>query len=438
MDWFDFLFYFCILNGLLAYLELHFLGKFTDRPLRWLCYFFYLILMYLIYGLEIQLKMSFIFSTALELLVLFLSGCLIAKCRPVLSGITAILAITIMQVINGMFQSLANIIRTAALPNAFFAGLLLPVLALSSVGAVYFAYCFTLKAFLSRKMALTQQALVLLLPVFFILMIVQFMISSNGIPTVLIPGDTAYLPQFHDAELLLLQLAAFACLMAVIYAYSRLLAGFELEMRNALLEQQAASQHDYILELKDRYEQTRSFRHDIRNHWTVLQGLMKKREIGKAQEYLNKLKEITETISFPCHTGNTVINMLLGSKFGLAVQKGIHVDCTVKIPSGTAIDDLDLCIVFSNAVDNAINACGAMPEGNKYILLSAMQKGDFFMIEVQNSQLKKDNAPTVFGIGLNNIKAVAEKYNGTISVQNSPDLFKLNVLFIIPQHLTDH
>lgn len=435
MDWFDILFYFCFLNGLLAFLELYFFGKFTDRPLKWYCYFIYLILMYLIYGLEIQLRLSFLFSTALELLILFLSGCLIAKCRPLLSGITTILAITIMQVINGMFQSLANIVRSATLSSPFLADLLFPVLALYSIWAVYSAYRYTFKAFCRRKPALTQQVLVLLLPALFILLIVQFMISSNGIPAVFISEDSH---PFYNAQLLLLQIAAFACLMAAIYAYSQLLEGITLEMRNTMLEQQAASQHDYIHELKDRYEQTRSFRHDIRNHGTVLQELLNKGEIERAKEYLGKLKDFMETISFPCHTGNTVVNMLLGSKLGLAVKKGIHVDCTVKIPSKAAIDDLDLCIVLSNAADNAINACDAMPQGNKYILLSAMRKGAFFMIEVQNSQINKENATAVFGIGLNNIKAVAEKYDGTISVQSGPDFFKLNVLFIIPPHQTDH
>jgi sensor histidine kinase YesM len=382
--------------------------------------------------------MSFIFSTALELFVLFLFGWLIMKCRPLLSGITAILAITIMQIINGLFQSLTHIVVSWAFPLGCFGDLILGALALGSVISVFFAYRYTFKSFYSRKMALTQQVLVLLLPTFFILLILQFIISSTGSQSFLFDKTSPFLPQFHDVGLLLLQLAALGCLVTVLYAYNRLLSGFELEMKNTMLEQQAASQQDYIHELKGRYEQTRSFRHDIKNHWTVLQSLIKKGDLSKAEEYLGKLKDITDKLSFPCHTGNTVINMLLSNKLGLAVQKGIHVDCTVKIPSGIPIDDLDLCIVFSNAVDNAINACGTVAEREKYILLSAMQKGDFFMIEVENSRLIKDNTTVVFGIGLNNIKAVAEKYNGTISIENGTDFFQLNVLFLIPQHQTYH
>jgi sensor histidine kinase YesM len=430
MDFINILFYFCLLNGLLALSELYFFGTFAHVPLKQHHYVFYTALMYVTYGLEIYVRMSFFFTTAIEVLVLFSFGCLILRCRPWLSGITAILTITIMQIINGLFQTLTHIIYDRGVPLGMYGGLLLAAISLTSVISVFIAYRYTIKSFYGRKIALTQQVLILLLPTLFILLILQFIISSSASP--------GFLSQRSNASLMILQLSALGCLVTVLYAYRRLLTGFELEMRNTMLEQQAASQQDYMEELKYRYEQTRSFRHDIKNHWAVLESLILKEEFYKAQEYLGKLKDVTDKTSFPCSTGNTVINMLLSSKLGLAAQKGIHVDCTVKIPAESSLDDLDLCIVFSNAVDNAINALSTLTEGNKYLLLSAMQKGSFFMIEAENSRCIKDSSPIVFGIGLNNIKAVAQKYNGTISIEDGPDFFRLNVLFLIPQHQTYH
>lgn len=430
MDFINILFFFCLLNGLLALSELYFFGTFTHVPLKKHHYVFYTALMYIIYGLEIYVKMSFIFTTAIEVLALFSFGCLILRCRPWLSGITAILAITIMQIINGLFQTMTQIVYGWGVPLGNFEKLLLTAFSLTSVISVFIAYRYTIKSFYGRKIALTQQVLILLLPTLFILLILQFIISSSS--------STGFLSQLTNAGHMILELSALGCLVAVLYAYHRLLTGFELELKNTMLEQQAASQQDYIDELKYRYEQTRSFRHDIKNHWTILENLIQKEDLIKAQEYLGKLKDVTDKTSFPCSTGNTVIDMLLSSKLGLATQKEIHVDCTVKIPAKSSLDDLDLCIVFSNAVDNAINALSTLTEGNKYLLLSAMQKGSFFMIEAENSRCMKDSSPIVFGIGLNNIKAVAQKYNGTISIEDGPNFFRLNILFLIPHHQTYH
>lgn len=374
--------------------------------------------------------MTFVFTTAIEVLALFLFGCIILRCKPWLASVTAILTITIMQIINGLFQTLTHMIYGWGISLGFFGKLFLAALALTSVILIFGAYWYTIRSFYNRKNVLTQQVLILLLPTLFILLILQFIISSSS--------SFSFLSQLTNASLIILQLSALGCLVTVLYAYRRLITGFDLEMKNAMLEQQAATQLDYIDELKYRYEQTRSFRHDIKNHWTILEKLIQKEELIKAHEYLGKLKDVTDKTSFPCSTGNTIINMLLSSKLGIATQKGIHVDCTVNIPADSSLDDLDLCIVFSNAVDNAINALSTLTEGNKYLLLSAMQKGNFFMFEAENSQCAADSSPIVFGIGLNNIKAVTEKYNGTISIENGPDFFRLNVLFLIPQHQTYH
>lgn len=436
--WFEFIFYFCILNGCLALLEMTFFSRFVNLPVKWYQYFIYVVMMYFICAVEIQMRMPFTLATVLELAVLWGFGCFVLKCSPVSSAITTILTITIMQVVNGIFQSLSSIFCSFVFIHAAVVTYIILISSILSIVATFLSYRYFVKSFCVKKTAMNQYVMILLIPILFVLLVVQHIFMTYGNTIVLNSTGERLLPKVSDLEMLFIQIFAYFCLIAVLFAYGKLSEGFNLQMQNVLLEQQMQTQKDYMQEVQTRYEQTRAFRHDLKNHWTVLKGLIKNGADQKALEYLNKLEFTTDMLNFPCQTGNTVVDMLLSNKLGIALQLGIQVECTVKIPAYCQIDEMDLCIVFSNAIDNAIKACNSIQGKEKHILLSAVQKGTFFMVEVKNSQDENENFQKGSGIGLNNVKAVAEKYNGTMSIESSSDFFKLNVLFIIPLHSNDH
>ncbi|MHC1722121.1 MAG: sensor histidine kinase [Aminipila sp.] len=437
-NWFEFIFYFCILNGCLALFELGFFSRFINQAIKWYHYFIYVVMIYLICFVEIQIRVTFTVATVLELGALWGFGYFVLKCSPVLSAITTILTITIMQVVNGIFQSFASILCSFGFIQSKFIPFILLMSSILAMVTTFFSYRYVIKSFCVKETSMNQYVMILLIPILFVLLVVQHIFMTYGSTIVLNSTGERLFPKVNDLEMFFIQIVAYFCLIAVLFAYRKLAEGFNLQMQNALLEQQMGMQKDYMQEVQTRYEQTRAFRHDLKNHWTVLKGLIKNGDNQKASEYLNKLEFTTDMLNFPCQTGNTVIDMLLGNKLGIALQLGIKVECTARIPLHSQIDEMDLCIVFSNAIDNAIKACNSVQGNETYIILSAAQKGAFFMIEVKNTQSKKDNFLKGSGIGLNNIKAVAEKYNGTMSIESNADFFKLNVLFIIPLHPSDH
>ena len=173
------------------------------------------------------------------------------------------------------------------------------------------------------------------------------------------------------------------------------------------------------------------FDDDIKNHLTVLAGLLKAGEDGKAEEYLEKLGDISAGLSYPVWTGNVTVDALLGSKCSLARQKGIDVQCEIKLPKDTGIEDIDWCIVFSNAVDNAIKACEDVENGERYIRISNRRKGNFYGLSIENSCRKDMEKVPEEGIGLFNIRSVAQKNRGTVETAVSKGVYKLKILFII-------
>ena len=103
------------------------------------------------------------------------------------------------------------------------------------------------------------------------------------------------------------------------------------------------------------------------------------------------------------------------------------------LPYPCLVRDIDFCIILSNALDNAIYACKQMKDDvEKYINVAGRMKGDFLLLEVENSF--QGSTSFTRGIGLSNIKAVAEKYHGAMHIKTQSTTFYLNVLLIIPQH----
>lgn len=230
-----------------------------------------------------------------------------------------------------------------------------------------------------------------------------------------------------------IQIFGMASLFCIMYAYKKLLQNFRLRTELSLLEQEEHSLNRYVEEAKAHYEETKSFRHDIKNHLTVVKELLQSGKTDQALCYIADMEDMTGGMSFPCVTNNPVVDLLIGNKLGMAKGMGIEVSCPLILPYPCAVRDIDLCIILSNALDNAIHACKNTDNGSeKYICVSGHMQGDFMLLEIENSFGGKGLIRQ--GTGLSNIKAIAEKYQGTMSIRTQGTIFILNVLLITTAH----
>ncbi len=245
-------------------------------------------------------------------------------------------------------------------------------------------------------------------------------------------GTTQYL--INHWQLLIIQLLGISSLFCILYAYKKLLQNFRLNMELSLLEQEERSLSRYVEEAKTHYEKTKSFRHDIRNHIAVVRELLQNGKTQQALHYIEDMEDIAKELSFPCSTNNPVVDVLVGNKLGIATNMGIDVDCSLLLPYPCGLRDIDICIILSNALDNAIHACKNMSSGaEKYIHVSGRIQGDFLMMEIGNSFQGKEMFKK--GTGLSNIKTAVEKYHGAMSIKTHGTEVVLNVLLVIPQRL---
>ncbi len=238
---------------------------------------------------------------------------------------------------------------------------------------------------------------------------------------------------FSHGQMLAMYFLGLASLFCILFSYKKLLQNFHLSTEISLLGQQEHSLNQYVEEAKARYDRTKSFRHDIRNHIAVVKKLLQSGKLEEAVSYMEDLDDMAEKMSFPCSTNNPVVDILVENKLGTAKSMGVDVDCSLLLPYPCGIRDIDICIVLSNALDNAIQAVKNPGAGTeKYIRVSGRIQGDFLMMEIENSSRGKGAFKE--GTGLSNVKKVAEKYGGAMSIETQENVFVLHVLLIIPPH----
>ncbi|MDE6365566.1 MAG: GHKL domain-containing protein [Lachnospiraceae bacterium] len=284
----------------------------------------------------------------------------------------------------------------------------------------YFAYYETVKK---------QYVLMILIPVLLIFLVGEYMNYTIYGSYGMTQGSAVSIRYYL---MLVVQLLGMASLFCILFAYKKLLQNVQLTTELSLLEQEEHSLNQYVEEAKAHYDKTKSFRHDIRNHIAIVKELLQYGKMEQALRYVGDLEEMTEELSFPCSTNNPVADILLGNKLGIAQSMGIEVRCPLVLPYPCPVRDIDFCIILSNALDNAIHACRMLgSDVKKYICVAGRIQGDFLLLEVENSF--EGSRAFKKGTGLSNIKAVAEKYHGTMSIKTQGNVFTLSVLLIIPQ-----
>lgn len=414
------------LNGLYlagqGTMHLAFAGRLTGRRLKIWHVPAYVSLLCAIELLSGRLAVPGILSIGAGVLALHgVSRLILGNPGPV-SWAAAVLAFYISQLSFGIINSVEAVLfpRLIGSPALY--------VALLAAMASFFALCAAVYAAVLRLLSLREGApymgLLLFPGLFFFAAELYILRTSYSFCAASLPLEDA---GKHSA-LLFLQVMGLAALLCTLYAYSHLCRGFQAQAALQSLTQAARTQRVYIAEARARYEQTRAFRHDVKNHLSVLDGLLSGGKLEEGRAYLKKLETASEALSFPYQTGNPVVDILLGEKLGLAAANGVETEVSLRLPTPCAIDDFDLCVIFANALDNAIHACRTGQEPPS-IRVAGRRQGDFYLLEFENTCSGGPLPPA--GTGLANIRSVAEKYRGAVLTEKEEGRFSLNVLLNI-------
>lgn len=180
------------------------------------------------------------------------------------------------------------------------------------------------------------------------------------------------------------------------------------------------------IEMNEKNTELRKFRHDTKNLLLALGTLIKEGKYDQASEYIDKMQETIGAGKIKMfETGNFIADALLESKAKTASSAGIAMSVDGNIPSGK-IEDVDLVILISNLLDNAIEAA-AKVTGEKEIGIKSILKENIWILNVKNpcdmEVIIKDNRIETtrddkesHGFGLANIESITRKYEGKLEL----------------------
>lgn len=371
----------------------------------------------------------------LFILLLAASGFFICKVRNSSALLYAVITVLVMQFMFGIVNtSLCIVYPLSAGGHSEMTGVIFMLLGYLALPASVICYRIIDKHFSydEPSMSYNRYTVMILMPVLMIFIIGEYINSAIYGNTIVTDSNGNIIGTDHY-RVLAVHILGTASLFCVMFAYKKLSENFELHTNLTLLEQEESFLTGYAAEAKSRYEKTRSFRHDIKNHMVVLNELLREEKTEQALNYINDIEKITEEISFPYSTNHPIADILMENKLGAAKGMGIAVSCSLILPYPCGIRDIDFAVILSNALDNALYACEGMDgDSEKYIRVDGKKQGDFILLEIENSCRDKENFKK--GTGLLNIQTTAEKYHGTLNIKTEKNSFALSVLLVIPQH----
>ena len=217
--------------------------------------------------------------------------------------------------------------------------------------------------------------------------------------------------------------------------------------KTVIQEGYISAELDYINQYKKSQNETRAFRHDIINNLSMLSLLHEEKKYDEANEYLSTLLGNVRAMSPKYITGDEMLDCIVGMKASKMDEEGIEFSIDGVIDGGLGMKPVDVCSIFANAFDNAIEACEKLSDDSeKFIKLAVKRTDKFFSIKLQNTMPKDENAnlaEKIFtdgerlttkkdkahhGFGTQNIKASIAKYDGIEKVEVEDGLFTLSIM----------
>lgn len=255
---------------------------------------------------------------------------------------------------------------------------------------------------------------------------------------VFIPYDNSVMFVGRFLEIYVITILILFILILLIYALFYKIAysiteNQKMIQKTANLEIQAQQYH----RLQTYMQETSRLRHDFRYQLTVLVQMLSEQRYGELADYLEQY--ICSVSDMPIrYCSSPAVNAILNHYVSIGRESGVPIHLSVRLEEDFSVEDMDFCVLLGNLLENAIDACRILPEGEREVTLKAAQTTEHVIVLTISNPYEE---PLLFksgrllsskhageGQGLKSVRLIAEKYNGYLEINDENRVFEVKVL----------
>ncbi len=255
------------------------------------------------------------------------------------------------------------------------------------------------------------------------------LILETTVPTV-VTERPEYLPQV--ILILILMPCSYTCIFTCLrQQYMKA----EAERTSTVLELQTSMMAERVADMDSRDEDLRLLRHDMRHTLGILSQMLECGKYDEALEYIRGTSDAVSREPQETYCSDPVLNATFSYYFRKARAAKIPVEHNIKLALPENVETAELSTVFANALDNAINACQALPEDKRYIKCRCISypKLMFAITNPYSGQIKLDceGLPVTdkpgHGLGVRSIAACCRKHGALCEYKLTPETLTLRI-----------
>ena len=230
--------------------------------------------------------------------------------------------------------------------------------------------------------------------------------------------------------------------LAMLFAY--LSQCSDLRVRKELEAVQNVLQNQYV-----QYKQSRESielinykYHDLKHQIAYLRS---EEDPVKRQEFLDRMENEIRQYEAQNKTGNKVLDTVLTTKSLYCAKHGITFTCVADGTLLNFMDVMDICSIFGNALDNAIESEMKIHDKEKRLIhVTVSRQKNFILMEFENyfeDELKYQEGILVttkkekeyHGYGIKSIQYIVNKYEGAVNIEANENWFSMKILIPMPK-----
>ena len=192
--------------------------------------------------------------------------------------------------------------------------------------------------------------------------------------------------------------------------------------------------------LKERMDETRRARHDLRQHMNLIYSMVENHEYNKLTSYLKEYRSLSSMEKPILYCEHFSLNATIAYYAQQFSENDIKFDYRLTIPQDIPVPDTDLCVLFGNMLENSFEACLKVETERRFVnLIVSMPNSTTMVIALDNSysgNIKMDennffsSKHAGHGIGTESIKHIVSTYNGSVTFNAADNIFKISAVLI--------